>query len=133
MSFSSAVKRIVSLAESSDLGIPVIEGIRTEGLPTPCINVFIENATEFSPSLTDVYRININVRYEEHYADSTGEEVNQNFKKLLDVFVVDDLSQKLSTDGIHIFLGSVSDIAQDVQNDLFINHFNISMIMERNS
>ena len=131
MAFTNIVRRIVTIADESEANIPVIEGIRTDDLPTPCINVFIDNAVEHHPQLTDVFVVNITVRYEEHYGDATGDEVNENFKSILDQFVVDELVEKLNVSGIHVFKASVTDIMQEVENDLFLNQFNISLIMER--
>jgi|GEM_PF-5446174 len=131
MAFTNIVRRIVTIADESEANIPVIEGIRTDDLPTPCINVFIDNAVEHHPQLTDVFVVNITVRYEEHYGDATGDEVNENFKRILDQFVVDELVEKLNVSGIHVFKASVTDIMQEVENDLFLNQFNISLIMER--
>jgi hypothetical protein len=133
MAFTDIIRRVATIADEITAPIQVVEGIRTEDLPTPCINVILESATEFHPQLTDVYRVNILVRYEEHYGDTTGNEVNNNFKELLDQFIVDDLASKLSVDKIHVFKASITDIGQDVDNDMFLNEFTVSTIMERDS
>jgi hypothetical protein len=133
MAFTNIVRRVVTIADSIEANIPVIEGIRTDDLPTPCINVFIENAVEHHPQLADVFQVNITVRYEEHYGDATGDEVNENFKSILDKFVVNDLVDILNVASIHVFKASVTDVMQEVDNDLFLNQFNISILMERDA
>lgn len=133
MAFTNLLRRVKTLALDANLGIDVVEGLRTEDLPTPCISVHLESAENFSNLLTDVFRTNITVKYEEHYGDSTSEEVSDNFKKLLDEFLVDKLVETINVAGVHVFEAKVDDILTDVQNDLFVSQFTLALIAERDS
>lgn len=131
MSFNNLVNEVISLADSADTGVDVVQGLRTEDLPTPCISVHLESATSFNNMMTDVFIISIVIRYEEHHADSTSEEVASNFKKLLDVFVTDDVAKKLDQSVVKVFNAKVEDVSTSVENEYFVNDLRIQLIAER--
>ena len=123
--------RIQTMLGNAGTGIEVVEGIRSDELPAPCILVHLEQAENFSISLADVYRVVVSVRYEEHYADSSSSIVQNNFNQLLDQFTVEDLAKQVGSDGYHVFDANVTNIQSDIQNDFFINEFNLEIIAER--
>lgn len=123
--------RVMSIIEDAGTGISVVEGIRSDDLPAPCVSVLLESADNFNISLADVYRCNIMVKYDEHYADSTSAVVQNNFNAILDQFTVEDLVTKLASFDYHIFQASVANISSDIQNDFFVNEFSLEIIAER--
>jgi len=133
MSFNTILRQVISVASSAELPISIVEGLRSEDLPTPCISVHLESATSYNTSLTDVFNMLFTVKYEEHYADQSSETVNNNFKLLLDQFIVDDITKKLSTESSKVFNANVTDIETTVSGDFFVNQFSIQMIAERDS
>lgn len=133
MSFNTILRKVKDVANASGLPISIVEGLRSEDLPTPCISIHLESANSFNASMTDVFNIIVTIKYEEHYADQNAETVNNNFKLLLDEYIVDSLVQKLSTIESKVFNASVTDVETSISGDFFINQFSIQMIAERDS
>lgn len=133
MSFNTIVRKVKSVAESSNLNISVVEGLRSEDLPTPCISVHLESAMNFNQGFTDVFTVLVTIKYEEHYADKPATIVNDNFKKLLDVFIVDDLIDKLTTPQSRVFNAKITDVSTSIAGDFFANQFTIEAVAERDS
>ena len=91
----------------------------------------LRRAENFSISLADVYRVVVNVRYDEHYADTSSNQVQENFNLLLDQFTVEKLPEKLESIGYGVFDANLTNIQSDIQNDFFVNEFNLEIIAER--
>ena len=123
--------RVKTILEEAGTGIQVVEGIRSDELPAPCVSVHLEQAENFSISLADVYRVVVNIRYEEHYADTSSNKVQDNFNLLLDQFTVEKLPHKLESSGYGVFDANLTNIQSDIQNDFFVNEFNLEIIAER--
>lgn len=123
--------RVMTILGDAGTGIDVVEGIRSDDLPAPCVSVHIESADNYGSTLTDVFRVNVVIRYEEHYADASSNVVQQNFNLLLDQFLVDNLTEKLGADGYHIFIANMGSIRTDIENDFFVNEFNLELLAER--
>jgi hypothetical protein len=124
-------QRIMTILGDAGTGIDVVEGIRSDELPAPCVLVHIESAENHNVSLTDVFRVNVVVRYEEHYADANSNVVQANFNLLIDQFMVDNLTEKVGSFGYHVFQASVGNITTDIENDFFVNEFNLEILAER--
>ena len=127
----SLTLKVISLIENAGIGISVVQGIRSDDLPAPCVSVLLESADNFNISLADVYRCNVIVKYEEHYADSSSAVVQNNFNQILDQFTIIDLVSKLNSSGYHVFQASVANVNSDIQNDFFVNEFSLEIIAER--
>jgi len=133
MSFNALVRKVISVAESTSVDVDIVEGLRSEDLPAPCISVHLESAMNFNQSLTDVFNVVITVKYEEHHADQPSGVVNDNFKKLLDAFVVNNITSKLNAEGTTVFNAKVTDVSTAISGDFFVNQFSLELIAERDS
>lgn len=127
----SLTLKVISLIENAGIGISVVQGIRSDDLPAPCVSVLLESADNFNISLADVYRCNVMVKYEEHYADSSSAVVQNNFNQILDQFTIIDLVSKLNSSDYYVFQASVANVNSDIQNDFFVNEFSLEIIAER--
>lgn len=127
------LQKIVQKLDSAATGVPVVEGIRSDELPAPCILVHMDTADIFHPMLTDVFNLNINCRYEAHYADSKSNDVKENFGRLLSAFERDDLRSELEDTGYSIFKANIGQINSDIQNDFFVNEFSLELVIERSA
>lgn len=123
--------RIKTILEEAGTGIDIVEGLRSDDLPAPCVVVHLESAEGYSVGLADVYRVVVSVRYEEHYADSSSALVKSKFNNLLDQFTVEDIVEKVGSTGYHVFDANVTNVQSDIQNDFFVNEFNLELIAER--
>ena len=89
------------------------------------------NAENFNVSLTDVFRVSIEVKYEEHYADKGTNDINAEFSSILNRFLVDNLIEELKIGGQVVFNAEVQNVATDVQGEVIINQFMLEIITER--
>lgn len=125
------LQKVVQKLDSAATGVPVVEGIRSDELPAPCVLVHMDTADIFHPMLTDVFNLNITCRYEAHYADSKSSDVKENFGRLLSAFESDDLRGDLDGAGYTVFKANVGTINSDIQNDFFVNEFTLDLVIER--
>lgn len=125
------ILRIKSKLESAGTGIPVVEGLRSDDLPAPCIAVHAQSAENFNKGFTDVYRGMVSCRYDAHYADSNSSVVQQNFQLLMDQFSSDNLSVELDGYGYKCFRASVEQATSEIINDFFSNEILLEIIYER--
>lgn len=131
MAFDPLVNRVIQIVKNSGTTIPVVKGARAEDSPLPVISCHMLNADNFSVSLTDVFRVAIEVKYEEHYADNTTANINAQFSSILDRFMIDDLVAELKIGGQNVFNAEVQNIATDTQGDIIVNQFLLEIITER--
>jgi hypothetical protein len=132
MPYPNLVSRVVQMVKNSGTKVSVVNGSRTEDLDLPCISCTLESTENFNVALTDVHRVNILVRYEEHFADKSSENILAEFQSILDRFMIDDLNGELAISGNTIFQSSVAGISTAVEGDILVNEFYLEIIAERN-
>jgi len=131
MAFVNLQKRVIQIVKNSGTEIEVVMGARSEDSPLPVISCHMVSAENFSVSLTDVFRISIEVKYEEHYADKSTTDINDEFSSILDRFTIDNLVEELRIGGQGIFNAEVQNVATDTQGEVIINQFILEIISER--
>lgn len=112
------------------LAIPVVDGMRTEDLPTPCISVQATDMDNFHASFTDVFNAHILVKYEEHYADITTVQAKANFDRIVDNFNSATLQNELGNVGYKIYDARIMQANQDVQGDILSFELTLKLILE---
>jgi Iap family predicted aminopeptidase len=129
---SNLLVNIKNLA-GAGLNIPVVEGLRSDSLPTPCISVNATDMELFQASLSDVYIAHVSVKYEEHYADTDSGQVKANFDIIVDNFNRDNLASLLTGGGYHLFDARMESTSADVDGDIFCYELIIRLIIELKS
>ena len=92
---NNLILRITSRIEGAGLNVPVVQGLRSEDLPAPCIAVHAQSAENFNKGLTDVFRGLVSCRYDEHYADNSSTVVKNNFDAIINQFTQDNIGKEL--------------------------------------
>ena len=128
---STLFLRIKSKVETTGLGIPVVEGLRSDDLPAPCVAIHTQSAENFNKGFTDVYRGLVSIRYDEHYADTNSVVVAQNFDQIIDQFTSDNLTSQLGGSSYKVFRASIEEINSEIINDFFSNEILLEIIFER--
>jgi hypothetical protein len=123
--------RIQSKVVTTGLDIPVVEGLRSEDLPAPCIAIHTQSSENFNKSFTDVFRAVVSVRYDEHYADNSSQVVQQNFDLIVNAFMGDNLTRDLDGNGYKMFRASIDATNTEIINDFFSNEILLELIYER--
>lgn len=112
------------------LNINVVEGLRTENLPTPCISIVPVDMDRFSASLVDVFNCNVSVKYEEHYADITTEKAKANFDQIVRNFSDEELTQVLQGTTYHVFDARLESATSEVVGDFIVQELYLRIIAE---
>ena len=128
---NNLILRIITRIENAGLNVPVVQGLRSEDLPAPCIAVHAQSAENFNKSFTDVYRGLVSCRYDEHYADNSSTVVKDNFDAIINQFSVDNISSELEGFGYQIFRVSIESCVSEIINDFFSNEILLEIIYER--
>ena len=105
--------------------------MRSEDLPAPCIAIHTQSSENFNKSFTDVFRAVVSIRYDEHYADSSSQIVQENFDLILNAFLGDDLTRDLGGSGYKMFRASIDGTNTEIINDILSNEILLELIYER--
>lgn len=131
--FTHLENRVADIVSGAISDVSVVKGLRSEDLDTPCVIVLVDSAENFNVHFTDVFRVNVSIRYEEHYADTTKDKMDAKFSAILSAFLVDDLVPELEIGGQAIFQAQVLSTSKTIEGDIFVNEIILEIISERDS
>lgn len=131
--FTHLENRVADIVSGVISDVSVVKGLRTEDLDTPCVIVLVDSAENFNVHFTDVFRVSVSIRYEEHYADTTKDKMDANFSAILNSFLIDDLVPELSIGGQAVFQAQVLSTSKTIEGDIFVNEIILEIISERDS
>lgn len=112
------------------LNIPVVDGMRTEDLPTPCISVQAQDMDMFHTSFIDVFNAHVLVKYEEHYADISTVQAKANFDRIISNFNIDNITSEMQGADYKLFDARIFSANQDIQENILAFELILKFIIE---
>lgn len=120
----------IKVQAGQGLNIPVVDALSTESLPTPCISVGFVSMDRFSVTALDVFNATIQIKYEEHYADTTTASAKYNFDVIVNNFNRVELKDDLQGTGYHLFDLRIENGASSVEGDILCYQIDLLAIVE---
>jgi len=120
----------IKVQAGQGLNIPVVDALSTENLPTPCISVGFISMDRFSITALDVFNAFIQIKYEEHYADTTTATAKGNFDVIVNNFNILGLKDLLQGQGYHLFDLRIENGSTSTEGDILCYQIDLLAIIE---